>query len=120
MFHDCGKLTEHYEDEKGFHFPNHAENSYKMWLALSKNPLEATLMRRDMEIHLLKAEGIEDFCKQPYAILLLIIGLSEILANAKLFGGFESTSFKIKFKHITKRGNKIIELLKKEAEEDCF
>lgn len=40
----------------------------------------------------------------------LIAGLSEIHANASMFGGIDSTSFKIKWKQISKRGKKILAL----------
>jgi hypothetical protein len=43
---------------------------------------------------------------------LLLTGLAEVHANAKMFGGLESTSFKIKFSQIEKRGNAIIKELK--------
>jgi len=33
-------------------------------------------------------------------------------ANASMFGGIESTSFKIKFKQISKRGKQILNLIK--------
>ena len=42
---------------------------------------------------------------------LLITGLSEIHANANMFGGIESTSFKIKYKQINSRGKQILKHL---------
>jgi hypothetical protein len=41
------------------------------------------------------------------AITLLIAALAEVHSNASLFGGIESTSFKIKWKTIDKRGRQI-------------
>jgi hypothetical protein len=61
-----------------------------------------------MDIHLLKSEGVEEFCKNPYALTLLLTGISETHSNANIFGGIESTSFKIKNKNISKRGKQII------------
>ena len=62
-----------------------------------------------MEIHTIKAKDIDSFCEDPkIALTLLIIGLCELHSNAELFGGIESTSFKIKYKQINKRGARII------------
>jgi hypothetical protein len=38
------------------------------------------------------------------AATLWVAGWAEIHANAAMFGGFESTSFKIKRKHLLSRG----------------
>lgn len=63
-----------------------------------------------MEIHLIKAKDLEEFCKnKSMAITLLIAGLCEIHSNADMFGGIDSTSFKIKWKQINQRGKRIIE-----------
>jgi hypothetical protein len=66
----------------------------------------------DMDIHLINAEGLLEFSKRPEAISLMITGLCEIHSNAAMFGGIESTSFKIKWKHIDKRGRQIMNLIK--------
>lgn len=60
-----------------------------------------------MDVHLLKAVDIPEFKARPQAIALLLTGLAEIHANASMFGGLESTSFKIKWKHLDKRGRQI-------------
>ena len=74
------------------------------------------LIKRDMEIHLLKAVGIKDFIKKEQeALTLLLVGLAEVHSNAELFGGRNSVSFKIKWKQIDKRGKRICEeIFKKE------
>ena len=69
-----------------------------------------------MEIHLLKSEDIDKFCQNPYALTLLIVGLSEIHTNSEMFGGKDSDSFKIKLKRITQRGKKIIQKIKQNNE----
>jgi len=113
IFHDCGKPQCLTIDEEGKrHFPNHAEASYNTFINLFDDNAAADLIRRDMDIHLLKSEGVDDFCKNPNAIASLITGLAEIHSNAKMFGGIESTSFKIKWKSISKRGKQIIQTLK--------
>ena len=115
VYHDCGKPYCIEIDEEGKkHFPNHAEISYNIFLQHFDNNVAAELIRRDMDIHLLKADGVGEFASSPYAITLLIAGLAEIHSNCKMFGGTESTSFKIKWKAITSRGKQIIKIKKDE------
>jgi hypothetical protein len=115
VYHDCGKPYCLQIDEEGKrHFPNHAEISYNVFLQHFDNNVAAELIRRDMDIHLLKSEGVEEFASSPYAITSLITGLAEIHANCKMFGGTESTSFKIKWKAIASRGKQIIKIKKDE------
>ena len=113
VYHDCGKPFCLEVDENGKrHFPNHADKSYEIFKQVFKNEVAAELIKHDMDIHLLKADGVEEFCKNPLAITLLMTGLSEIHSNAAMFGGIESTSFKIKLKSITQRGKQILQTLK--------
>ena len=65
-----------------------------------------------MFVHTMSAADIPEFVKKPEAVSLLFTALAEVHANAELFGGIESTSFKIKWKHIDKRGCAINKLLK--------
>jgi len=112
LYHDCGKpycLT--YDENGKKHFPNHAEKSYETWLSIGGCEQVAKLIRMDMMIHTIKAIEIDDFIKHPEAITLLLAGLAEIHSNAKMFGGMESDSFKIKWKHINKRGKDICQKL---------
>lgn len=112
IYHDCSKPYCIQYDENGKkHFPNHAERSYEIWLEAGGDKEAALLMKMDMDIHLLKSSGIEEFCKRPQAITLLISGLSEIHANSSMFGGIDSISFKIKYKQIYKRGAAICNIL---------
>lgn len=111
--HDIGKPFCLEIDKNGKrHFPNHAEISYQIYLKYFKNEKIANLIRMDMDIHTLKSNEIDEFASRPEAISLLITGLAEVLSNSSLFGGVESTSFKIKFKHIEKRGNQILAIIK--------
>lgn len=110
IYHDCGKPFCRVVDQDGRqHFPGHAEISYRRWLQYSDDKTIANLIRSDMDIHLLKADGIEEFLKRPEAITLLIAALCEIHSNAQMFGGIESTSFKIKWKHLNKIGRRLTE-----------
>lgn len=112
VFHDAGKPFCRTVDDQGRqHFPNHAAVTEQVWLEIGGNVEAATLMGMDMDIHLLKDEGIAEFAKRPQAATLLLAGLAEIHSNANMFGGIDSTSFKIKWKHIDKRGKKITNLL---------
>ena len=113
IFHDIGKWKCLTIDNDGKrHFPNHAEVSYQYFTQVFNNPIAAELIRHDMDIHLLKSDGVEEFSKNPYALTLLLTGLSEIHSNAQIFGGIDSVSFKIKHKCISKRGSQIINLIK--------
>ena len=113
LFHDCGKPFCIEKDIDGkTHFPNHAKISEKIWIENGGNELIGKLISMDMDIHLLKDSGIEEFCKRKESISLLITGLAEIHANSEMFGGYNALSFKIKFKNIERRGNAILKILK--------
>jgi len=112
IYHDCGKpfcLTT--DDEGKRHFPEHAKISGAIWRQIGGTEIQAQLIERDMDIHLLKMDDFDQFFSQPFATTLLITALCEIHSNASMFGGIESTSFKIKWKKINKIGKKINELL---------
>jgi len=112
LFHDCGKpFCQETDSEGRIHFPNHAEISAQIWLDHGGDEQIANLIRLDMDIHRLKAEQIEEFCKRKEAITLLIAGLAEIHSNANMFGGIDSDSFKIKWKHIDRRGKAICKII---------
>lgn len=108
IFHDCGKPYCLIIDEDGKrHFPNHAKKSYQTWLGTSGNLQVAKLIKMDMIIHTMKAADIDEFVTHPEAVTLMLVGLAEIHSNAKMFGGLDSTSFKIKWGQINKRGKAI-------------
>lgn len=114
VFHDCGKWECLTVDDKGkSHFPNHSEVSYQVSKKIFNNDLVSDLIRHDMDIHVLKSDQLGEFSKNDNCITLLIVGLCEINSNAKMFGGLESDSFKIKYKSILKKGKKIIEFYEK-------
>ena len=64
-----------------------------------------------MDIHLLKADGVADFCINKHAGLHLLAGLAEINSNAEHSSGFDTTNFKIKFKTLNQRGKAICHTL---------
>lgn len=99
------------DDEGRQHFPDHAAVSARVWREAGGCEEVAHLIASDMDVHLLKAEGVEAFAARREAIALLLTGLSEVTANASMFGGIESTSFKIKFKNIEKRGRAVVKAI---------
>lgn len=109
IYHDCGKPFCRTVDEQGrAHFPDHAKVSAGLWRDLGQSDLEADLIAKDMDAHLLKDEGVSDFCASPLAATLLLTALSEIHANAAMFGGLDSISFKMKYKQLSRRGKAIV------------
>jgi hypothetical protein len=114
LLHDCGKPYCRIVDEEGKqHFPNHANVSFEVYSKFfPEKSVVCQLILMDMDIHKLKSEEVSEFSKRPEAITLLIAGLCEIHANASMFGGIESDSFKIKFKQINKKGKSILFNLK--------
>jgi len=126
VYHDSGKpYCIEYDEDNRKHFPNHAEVSYNTYLDVfgsdEESLIVSDLIRHDMDVHLLKALGVEDFCNQmgtKKSITLLITALCELHSNAEMFGGgIESTGFKIKHKQTNKRGKSIINFLKNNENE---
>lgn len=111
-FHDCGKPFCQTTDENGNpHFPNHAQVSHDIWLEAKGSPEVALLMLHDMDFHTMRADTMEAFCSLPFAPTLMLAGLAEIHANAELFGGPNSSGFKIKCEHVKRRGGQAARLI---------
>jgi hypothetical protein len=109
LYHDCGKPFCRIVDENGKqHFPYHAEISYRTWLKFSNDMEVAELIRRDMEAHNFDLNQIDDFSESKQATTLLLSALCELHSNAQMFGGIESTSFKIKWKRLNRLGKKVL------------
>lgn len=107
IYHDCGKpFCIEYDDQGRRHFPNHAEWSYKIWKQIGTEQ-EARLMKMDMDLHLMKSGEEKAFAEREEAATLLLTSLCEIHSNAQMFGGIDSTSFKIKWKKLNKFGKRI-------------
>lgn len=113
IYHDCGKPQCLEIDDSGRrHFPNHAEVSEKVWRSVSDNDIVAKLIGNDMSLHTLTSEQIDSLDLSTKDLVTLIItSYAEIHSNASMFGGIESTSFKIKWKKLTKRCKRIISQL---------
>ncbi len=108
-YHDCGKPYCLTVDEQGrSHFPDHASVSAATWAALGGHEDEVWLMRNDMLLHVGSAEECSRIQGHRLAPGLLWAALSEIHANAQMFGGTESTSFKVKAKQLDRRGAALV------------
>jgi hypothetical protein len=127
LYHDIGKPYCRVVDADGKqHFPGHAEASEAALRVVAANHdyggqfqqryccevdhiAAAVYAGMDMDAHLLKQDGVAEFASRPQAPILLLAALSEIHANAGMFGGLESTSFKIKWKQLSKMGARVLE-----------
>jgi hypothetical protein len=105
VYHDCGKPYCKVIDESGkSHYPDHAKISGEIWRSLGNPEAECRLMELDMEAHKIRREGYPEFWAREEAMTLWITAFCEIHANAEMFGGIESVSFKIKWKRLEKLG----------------
>lgn len=113
LWHDCGKPFCKTEDADGkIHYPDHARISAGIFREIYPEQEDvAKLIEMDMDIHILQADSLEPFCQRPEAITLLLTGVAEVHSNARLFGGIASDSFKIKWKHLDRRGSAICKRL---------
>lgn len=93
------------------HFPDHAAVSSRAWAEAGGDPEVGDLIAMDMDVHLLKGEEVEAFSQRPEARALLLTALSEIHANAAMFGGIGSVGFKSKWKHLDRRGRAILKAI---------
>lgn len=116
IYHDCGKPFCQTVDEDGrTHFPNHAVVSEAIWNSIGGDRTIGTYIRHDMDLHLLKPSEAHEYKYLELLPTLLLTALSELHANAEMFGGIESESFKIKFKRLSKTGNILIQRYKEQA-----
>lgn len=117
IFHDCGKPFCHEIDENGkVHFPNHADVSAKFYGEAFPEDIKGKwLTQHDMSLHTGSAKYIEDLCAntedKSLLLTLIISAFAEVHSNAAMFGGIESTSFKIKWKKINQRAKQIFKAL---------
>ncbi len=114
IYHDIGKPYCRVLDASGqYHFPNHAEVSSEIAKRLGFDTTICRLMLFDMDLHVEKSERVEHRLKHDWSLQdacsLALVSLSEIHANARMFGGIESTSFKIKFKALERRINQVLD-----------
>jgi hypothetical protein len=112
-YHDCGKPYCRTVDKKtgDVHFQNHVDASSYIWACVGGNQIVGHLISQDMVIHTETAEQIAkklvDEWTTEDAATLLLVSLAELHSNARMFGGVESVSFKIKWKQLERRGKQI-------------
>lgn len=113
LWHDLGKPYCRIVDEDGrTHYPDHASISASIWRELGGDPKIGTLIEQDMLCHQLRPADAEAFASNPNALILLTTALCELHANASMFGGFQSDSFKIKWKRLDKCGAIVLKSIK--------
>lgn len=104
--HDIGKpyCIEYDEDGKA-HYPNHSAISHQTYcdtFNACPNSMTAQLILHDMDFHTARGEQICETWKLPFSDHLMATAWAELEANAELFGGRDSTSYKIKRKQLLK------------------
>lgn len=111
-YHDCGKpLVAEFRDGK-MHFTGHEWYSEYVYRGfLRKDRAVIRLIKNDMLIHRSSAKDVCKLKELRERMALLIVSLSEVHANAELFGGFESDSFKMKLKKVDARGKALFKSL---------
>lgn len=108
--HDCFKHGVMIVDENGRrHFPNHAECSAQQYAHIfPEDGFTAALIRHDMDFHLMRGDDLKQLWKSPFAPILYFTAWAEINANAEMFGGRESESYKIKRSRLIQAAKKFI------------
>lgn len=123
VFHDCGKPFCRTVDEAGkVHFPNHAEISRQKFLEIFPEETEVgELIGLDMIMH---TENIEQIKARQLSNQILttlyLVAWAEICSNSKMFGGFDSVSFKIKAKKLDKLGKRLFGEMIKDNENYAY
>lgn len=115
IFHDCGKPFCLVEDSQGKHFPNHANISAEIAWQITGNTIIKRLVESDMALH---SETLEQCLSRNWSrkdfYTLLITAFAELNSNARMFGGTDSVSFKIKWKKVNQRGKALFQKLRTE------
>ena len=110
IYHDCGKhlcLTINCDGKR--QFPNHAEISAKQFsLIFPEDGFSKYLIAHDMDFHILRGDNLLRTCRSPFAPILYLTAWAEINANAEMFGGRESESYKIKRSRLIQAGKKLM------------
>lgn len=112
IFHDCGKPFCQEIDEQGnIRFPDHADISAEKYaIAFPQDRDGYLLTKHDMALHTWSSKEIEGLCRglgKNLCFSLIISAFAELHSNANMFGGIESTSFKIKWKKVNQRSRQI-------------
>ena len=110
ILHDCGKHLCLYTDENGRrHFPDHATWSAKQHaIIFPEDGFTTALIRHDMDFHMMRGDDLKKLCRNPLAPILYFTAWAEINANAEMFGGKNSESYKIKRSRLIQAGKKFL------------
>lgn len=115
LWHDCGKPFCREEDLEGkVHYSRHAQVSERAYRKAGGSVEIAALIGKDMLCHTSRTSDAEALAKDPDIVPLLVTALCETHANAGMFGGLDSDSFKIKWKRLNSLGKAIMRELKPE------
>ena len=108
VYHDCGKHIVLCTDDTGRrHFPDHAAASALQYAAIFPNDHRTSyLIAHDMDFHTMRGDDLRVLWTQPLAATLYLTAWAEIRANAGMFGGFQSESYKIKRSRLLKAAKK--------------
>ena len=98
VYHDCGKhLTLTVDSDGKRRYPDHASASAEQYSALFPQDTFTThLIRHDMDFHTMRGPDLCSLWNDPCAPILYLTAWAEIRANASMFGGVDSESYKIK------------------------
>ncbi len=106
ILHDCGKPACLVIGEDGRrHFPDHASVSGKLAEQMGCSNDVKWLITNDMWMHTCSSDEVHAAVLHRHDLvrIQILVALAEIHANATMFGGVQTTSFKIKYKHVAKR-----------------
>lgn len=111
-YHDCGKhlcLTVSSDGKR--QFPDHAAASAEQFgLLFPDEHHTRELIALDMGFHVLRGPELLALCRHPLAPILYLTAWAEIQANAVMFGGLDSESYKIKRSRLIQAGKKLLHL----------
>lgn len=110
-WHDCGKPFCITDSSGRISFPDHAAVSEKMFTDAGGKAESARLIGLDMVFHITKPAEILDLDLDTNTMATLMLSAwAALFANAAMFGGRESESFKIKQSQLIARCKKVFKL----------
>lgn len=109
LYHDCGKPICLTIDENGKrHYLNHAGVSAEQYAIIFPDDVHtADLIANDMAFHTTKC-STDTIYDHSDALTLYFTAWAETYANAEMFGGTVSDSFKIKRSHLIQAGKRLL------------
>jgi hypothetical protein len=101
--HDISKpYIIEYDENGNPHYPNHSYHSHLLYIERFGHDQYADMILHDMDFHKKRGDDINKVWLLHYSNHLYATAWAEIYANSELFGGIDSTSFKIKRKQLIK------------------